>query len=135
MARRKRKSNLDEIANQKADMEMTPMIDVTFLLLIFFMCTIKFKKLEGKLASYLPKDMGLNNAIVDPVEKLDIRLDVIEEGQKRSPDGTSAYVPGTHKRFVYDDTRKFRIKVGITEYTSDDIEQVADRLKLYAADD
>ncbi|MDF1837417.1 MAG: biopolymer transporter ExbD, partial [Planctomycetota bacterium] len=40
-------------------MDMTPMIDVTFLLLIFFMCTLKFKVLEGKLTAYLPKDVGV----------------------------------------------------------------------------
>lgn len=36
--------------------DLTPMIDVTFLILVFFLCTIKFKTLEGKLDSYLPKD-------------------------------------------------------------------------------
>ena len=36
------------------------MIDVVFLLLIFFICTMKFKVLEGKLATVLPKDVGVN---------------------------------------------------------------------------
>ena len=78
---------------------MTPMVDVTFLLLIFFMCTIKFKKLEGKLAAYLPKDMGLNNTQVDPVEKLDIRLDVINEGTKLAPRRDGPFQPGVHARY------------------------------------
>ena len=51
---------LDEIMGEKCELEMTPMIDVTFLLLIFFMCTLKFKVLEGKLGPYLPKDVGVN---------------------------------------------------------------------------
>ena len=38
--------------------DLTPMIDVTFLLLIFFLCSIQFKVLEGKLSTYLPKDVG-----------------------------------------------------------------------------
>jgi len=46
---------------------MTPMIDVTFQLLIFFIITMKFKTLEKKLNSYLPTDFGTNvsNQIVD----------------------------------------------------------------------
>ena len=33
---------------------MTPMIDVVFQLLIFFMCGMKFKTQEGRLEAYLP---------------------------------------------------------------------------------
>ena len=38
-----------EAATEEVEMQMTPMIDVTFLLLIFFLCSIKFKLLDGKL--------------------------------------------------------------------------------------
>ncbi len=41
------------------EMNMTPMIDVTFQLLIFFIVNLKFKTLEKKLLSYLPTDFGL----------------------------------------------------------------------------
>ncbi|MBI4712244.1 MAG: biopolymer transporter ExbD [Planctomycetes bacterium] len=50
------------------DIPMTPMIDVIFQLMIFFMCSIHFKSLEGKLYSYLPKDKGMNMTVVtDPI--------------------------------------------------------------------
>jgi len=57
-------------------MEFTPMIDCVFLLLIFFMCTLKFKTLEGKLATYLPTDKGLNTHFeqLEPIEKIRIKL-------------------------------------------------------------
>lgn len=45
---------------EETGLHMTPMIDVTFLLLIFFMCSIKFKRLDGKLSTYLPKEVGVN---------------------------------------------------------------------------
>lgn len=47
---------------QKIAMElnMTPMIDVIFQLIIFFMCSIHFKSLEGKLYAYGPKDKGMH---------------------------------------------------------------------------
>ena len=60
MARGKKKSQ--DAINEEVKLELTPMIDVTFLILIFFMCTLKFKTLEGKLVSYLPTDKGLSNA-------------------------------------------------------------------------
>ena len=80
-------SMLKEIAEEEFNMEMTPMIDVTFLLLIFFMCTIKFKTLEGKLAANLPRDVGLNTSDADPIEKVDIVIKVIEAGSRMNPRG------------------------------------------------
>jgi biopolymer transport protein ExbD len=74
-------NTLKEISNEKCEMEMTPMIDVTFLLLIFFVCTIKFKTLEGKLAAYLPKDVGVNSSDAEPKEKIDIVLKVKNAGE------------------------------------------------------
>jgi len=41
-----------------AELEMTPMIDVVFLLLIFFMCTMKFKMDEGLIKANLPLKDG-----------------------------------------------------------------------------
>ena len=57
-------------------MEFTPMIDVVFLLLIFFMCTLKFKTLEAKLATYLPTDKGSAPIAADlkPEEKIRVKL-------------------------------------------------------------
>lgn len=64
-----------EEAVEEVKMEMTPMIDVTFLLLIFFLCSIKFKVLEGKLQTYLPKDVGVNTTPQQQMlEKVDIRI-------------------------------------------------------------
>jgi biopolymer transport protein ExbD len=57
----KRRRNLGDAVKEEVKLELTPMIDVTFLILIFFMCTLKFKTLEGKLVSYLPTDKGLSN--------------------------------------------------------------------------
>ncbi len=62
--------------------DMTPMIDVTFLLLIFFIVTLKFKTLEGRLDSNLPKDMGTQTTETPPVEKVDIVIRVGNPGNK-----------------------------------------------------
>lgn len=74
--REKRKKKQEE-----PQMDMTPMIDVTFLLLIFFLC-LEFKTLEGKLASNLPKDVGVNTSSAEPIEKLDLRVVNLNFGTK-----------------------------------------------------
>src|SRR5262245_55660101 len=61
---------------------MTPMIDVTFQLLIFFLCTLRFQTLEGKLGAYLPRDVGRGATPVGPLEKVGVRIDVVEAGTK-----------------------------------------------------
>jgi biopolymer transport protein ExbD len=37
---------------------VVPMVDVIFCLCVFFMCSFKFKQIEGKFDSWLPKDKG-----------------------------------------------------------------------------
>lgn len=65
-------------------MDFTSMIDVTFQLLIFFMLTLKFKILEGKLESLLPLDKGLSNKEVTiEFEDVEIVLKVLEEDKAK----------------------------------------------------
>lgn len=45
-------------AAQTDPLPMTSMIDVVFLLLIFFMCATKFKMPEGDLRAHLPRNRG-----------------------------------------------------------------------------
>lgn len=37
---------------------VVPMVDVIFCLCVFFMCSLKFKQLEGKFDTWLPLDKG-----------------------------------------------------------------------------
>lgn len=67
---------------EEANMElnMTPMIDIIFQLMIFFMCSIHFKSLEGKLYSYLPKSVGPEptQVFIPPVDEVRVKLAYIE---------------------------------------------------------
>ena len=56
MARRKKRRREED--TEPEQLNMTPMIDIVFQLLIFFMLTLQFKEVEGKLMSVLPKDKG-----------------------------------------------------------------------------
>jgi len=44
-----------------ATFNMTPMIDVTFQLIIVFLCSMKFRTLDQKLEAHLPKDRGVQD--------------------------------------------------------------------------
>ncbi|MBN2490621.1 MAG: biopolymer transporter ExbD [Planctomycetes bacterium] len=95
---------------QDIKMEFTPMIDCVFLLLIFFMCTLKFKTLEGKLATYLPTDKGLNTHFeqLEPVEKIRIKLSL--RGAECGVFINGQYLgilPGVEKR-VYERIRQLK---------------------------
>ena len=60
----------------EANIDLTPMIDVTFLLLIFFLCTLSYRVLEGKMETHLPKDIGQSSdSITMPLETFDVSLE------------------------------------------------------------
>lgn len=125
-------SQLKLMEEEKCDLQMTPMIDVTFLLLIFFMCTLKFKTLEGKLAAYLPKDVGVNQTEAEPIEKVEIALKVKQAGNKVEPDGSGRKKQGPG-RFVFDDSRVIEYSVGPVK--TRDLAELERRLKTLRAKD
>jgi biopolymer transport protein ExbD len=43
----------------ETEMNMTPMIDIVFQLIIFFLLSLKFKSVDRRIESYLPKDRGI----------------------------------------------------------------------------
>ena len=111
--------------------DMTPMIDVTFLLLIFFMLTIEFKTLEGKLAAYLPKDVGVNQSQAEPKEKVEIRVKVVKEGSKIDPFKGIPW--GGTGPFKYGPDREVTYSVG--PKTTKDLAELGTRLaEFYRAD-
>ena len=54
---------------------VVPMVDVIFCLCVFFMCSFKFKQLEGKFESWLPKEDG-DRAPAPPEETVDPEIRV-----------------------------------------------------------
>jgi len=76
------REQIEEAMDDEAEMNMTPMIDVVFLLIIFFLC-IDFKILEAKLPANLPKDVGAHTTDVEPQEKLNIQIVCDNWGDER----------------------------------------------------
>jgi biopolymer transport protein ExbD len=53
------RAKLNTAGQDELKLSITPLIDVTFLLLIFFMCAMRFKTLERKVQAWLPLDHGI----------------------------------------------------------------------------
>ncbi len=70
-------NRVKEVIEEEVKLDMTPMIDITFLLLIFFIVTMKFRIEEGKLEAKLPENMGQNPGPADiDREKVRIAIDL-----------------------------------------------------------
>src|SRR5215510_2677528 len=70
-----------EAEDNPVNINVVPMVDVIFCLCVFFMCSFKFKELEGKFQSWLPKDKG--NGAVSPDEIKEIRVAMYWDEQKQ----------------------------------------------------
>ena len=55
---------------------VVPMVDIIFCLCVFFMCSMKFKELEGKFESWLPKDKGQSQPMTmdTPIEEIRVAM-------------------------------------------------------------
>lgn len=117
MARRKRRK-AEEI---KPD--MTPMIDVTFLLLIFFIVTLKFKILEGRLDAALPKDRGTSTSEAEEIEKIDILMFVAEPGR--------LIVDKEDERLKLFTDRLIRLEIGAQQFRYDPMNEFPEDLRRF----
>jgi biopolymer transport protein ExbD len=108
---RKKRFSAHGLDTQDIEMSMTPMIDVTFLVLIFFMCTLRFKTLEGQLTAYLPKDVGPNHAPSDLLEPLDVGIHVRAAGTQLASDGRP-WSPELGGRWDFGPDRRVEYSIG-----------------------
>jgi biopolymer transport protein ExbD len=57
-----------DAADNPVAINVVPMVDVIFCLCVFFMCSMKFKQVEGKFDAWLPKDLGFGASAHEPAE-------------------------------------------------------------------
>ncbi len=108
-------------------MDMTPMIDVVFLLIIFFLC-IDFKILEAKLPAYLPKDVGSQATKVEPQEKLRIQIMCTNWGTEK-PRPSKTKLEKGKKRSYYLVDHRVEYFVGPKRVkTLDDVKEELERI-------
>lgn len=87
-------SVLKSMVEEPIKVDMTPMIDVVFQLLIFFMCSLNFKNMEGMLQSYLPKDLGIFSAPSQRNPEEPVYIKLIYSASKPDGERTAVWVGG-----------------------------------------
>ena len=68
----------------EAELSITPMIDVVFLLLIFFLLASRFKPLEGDVKSYLPKNRGQGTS-TPTIDLYEVRIKLLWYDDQNRP--------------------------------------------------
>ena len=106
-------SAAEDMSQEEYKPDMTPMIDVVFLMIIFFIC-IDFKVLESKLPAFLPKDKGSRNDIVAPKEQLSLKIHVDAAGSPRYENGGPGMLnPNTQRPYRFKlEGHKVKYEVG-----------------------
>ena len=137
MARRKRRKKVTD--TEPEDLNMTPMIDIVFQLLIFFMLTLQFKETEGKLMSQLPKDKGLAPSSVIQPEFEEVRIVICAGGNNPATRHhswqTHIHNKGAHEKLDKPNSQCValvgQVEIGILYLTAEDETKKAHNLEIY----
>lgn len=71
------KAWLDDLINEKTELQIAPLIDVVFLLLIYFMVTSSLKRSEADLSMSLPSAVAQTEELKMPDEQI---IEVLANG-------------------------------------------------------
>ena len=72
------KAWIDELINEKSELQIAPLIDVVFLLLIYFMVSARLKRPEADLSLALPGAGAVSNQLEIPDEQI---IEVLADGR------------------------------------------------------
>src|SRR5262245_46897051 len=69
-------ASIGESEENPVAINVTALIDVIFCLCVFFMCSFRFKQLEGKFDTWLPKDKGVGQTtnIPDIIQEVRVAM-------------------------------------------------------------
>lgn len=72
------KAWVDELINEKTELQIAPLIDVVFLLLIYFMVSARLKRPEADLSLALPGSVSVSTQMEIPDEQI---IEVLSDGR------------------------------------------------------
>ena len=95
---------------EDTELNMTPMIDIVFQLIIFFMLTLKFKDIDRRIDSALPKDRGpvATSNFPEDFQKVKIKVFRLNLRGEESEHQTLLKVDNTHSMSLPKGWRGFR---------------------------
>jgi len=109
---------IHEMSEEKQELNLTSMIDISFLIIIFFMC-LPFKTLEGKLQAFLPTDKGINPTPQEPPLEIKVSVHIVARNEQMRPYGPEG------KMFAMPTEIKYRFG----DQETDDLKKVAAYIK------
>ena len=105
---------------QETEMNMTPMIDIVFQLIIFFLLSLKFKTIDRRIDSQLPKDRGIEVSRNRPVDEAKVKVKLF----RRNRGEANAFT-----RIRIDNSHTFDLPVG-----GWDVDETAAEQRMHAQD-
>jgi biopolymer transport protein ExbD len=93
---------VDEMQSGEIKLELTPMIDMAFLIIIFFMC-LPFKTLDGKLAAFLPTDKGINPVPQEPPPEIKVSVHIVARKEVQGTWNNKAVMKPTEFKYRFND--------------------------------
>jgi biopolymer transport protein ExbD len=66
-----------EAMDEEPELMMTPMVDIVFQLLIFFMLACRFRTTDGQLNAFLPKNRGMGTAGTPAITLQEVRVKLL----------------------------------------------------------
>ena len=127
-ARTRKPRPLDGATGEEPGLNMTPMIDIVFQLLIFFLLSLRFKTVDQRIDSAMPKEVGV---VARPAAMEAPRL-VVKLFRKHADDATNAY---TRVRIANRHTVNLPVTPVGVEAENDDARDAALGQVLAAIDD
>src|ERR1700752_3641638 len=67
-------ASIGEQEDNPVAINVTPLVDIIFCLCVFFMISFKFKQLEGKFDSWLPKGKGVTGGVSADIVLDEVRV-------------------------------------------------------------
>ncbi len=110
---------------EETEMNMTPMIDIVFQLIIFFLLSLKFKTIDRRIESMLPKDRGLAATPTFPEDFLKVKIKVFRRDMANK-EQAHTYIK------IDNDKAGFALPRGWKGHTKDTPERIAQYDKVIA---
>lgn len=104
--RKPRKRRVFDVLPVKLD--MTPMIDVVFQLLIFFLCATRFKTIEDTLSANMPQTDGIESVMPPSPEVSSIHIGVIDGDVTAKNSGDSEIRGSRQATYLLNGTRRVK---------------------------
>ena len=108
--------SVGESDENPVNINVTPLVDIIFCLCVFFMISFKFKQLEGKFDSWLPKDKGQATPMNEVMEEIRVAIfwDAANSVAIRQF-GKNTIRDDTQLRGLINDAYQDHVKMGKTE--------------------